>query len=325
MNISVCVPVYGVEKYIERCARSLFEQTMTDGIEFVFVDDCTKDKSIEVLKKVLEEYPERKEQVKIIHHEVNKGLTGARNTALQYASGDYIIHCDSDDWVDENLYETMYKKAISEQADVAMCSLAVESQSPSFVHINAISVQDMLDNYFSKNGFCTLCTKMFHRSIALRPEIIIPDNINMAEDLLRVTQMFLHSKTLTVCNDVSYHYRLNPTSVTNNYNRKTFENWIAVYNVLQEILPANYVAQRNALAGELLLNGLFTKEISCKEIRQKVTRKVHWQALFCKFIDWKRKAILAIAFVSMPIAKICVKILMKIINMFRFSTGNKHC
>ena len=89
MKVSVCIPVYGVEKYIERCARSLFEQTMKDDIEFIFVDDCTPDKSIEILQKVLEEYPERKNQVKIIRHETNKGLTGARNTALKHVNVTY--------------------------------------------------------------------------------------------------------------------------------------------------------------------------------------------------------------------------------------------
>ena len=67
-KISVCIPVYGVEKYIERCARSLFEQTMTDGIEFIFVNDCTKDRSIEILENVLTEYPARQKQTRIIHH-----------------------------------------------------------------------------------------------------------------------------------------------------------------------------------------------------------------------------------------------------------------
>ena len=97
-KVSVIVPVYGVEKYIERCARSLFEQTL-DDMEFIFVDDCTKDESIEVLKRVIDLYPVRKDQVKIIHHAVNKGLSRARETGVNAATGDYIGHCDSDDWV----------------------------------------------------------------------------------------------------------------------------------------------------------------------------------------------------------------------------------
>ena len=325
MKVSVCIPVYGVEKYIERCARSLFEQTMKDGIEFIFVDDCTPDNSIEVLKKVLEEYPDRKNQVKIIRHEVNKGLTGARNTALQNVSGNYVSHCDSDDWVDTNLYETMYKKAIEEQADVVMCSFAVESKTTKHFYIDNVSIEYIFNNYFFKTGYNTpIWNKMFHRSIALNPELIVPHNITMAEDLLRVTQMLLYSKKLTVCNDVFYHYYLNPASVTNNYSRKTFENWIAVFDILQKILPENYVAQRNALAGQLILNGLFTKDVTSKEIRQKVTRKMHWQTLFCKLIEKKERIILAAAFVSMPITKSCVQILKAIIKMRRFSTDNQH-
>ena len=319
MKVSVCIPVYGVEKYIERCARSLFEQTMKDGIEFIFVDDCTTDKSIEVLEKVLEEYPERKEQVKIIRHEVNKGQSGARNTALQHASGDYIIHCDSDDWVDFDLYKIMYEKAISEQADVVMCPFAVEARNTFFVNINAISISDLLDNYFFKNGFNALWNKMFHRSLALRTEMILPDNITVAEDLLMVTQMLLHSEKLAVCNGVFYHYYQNPASVTHNYSRKTFENWIAVFNILQRILPENYVTQRNSLAGQLLLNGLITKNVTSKEIRQKVSRKMHWQTLFCKLIGKKGRIILAMAFISIPITQICVQVFMKIMNKYRYS------
>ena len=75
-KVSILVPVYGVEKYIERCVRSLFEQTY-ENIEYVFVDDCTKDKSIEILNSVLAEYPNRKKQAKILHHDKNRGLSHA--------------------------------------------------------------------------------------------------------------------------------------------------------------------------------------------------------------------------------------------------------
>ena len=78
-KLSVVIPVYGVEKYIERCARSLFEQTL-DDIEYIFVNDCTKDGSIDILNAVINDYPARKEQVRIVHHEKNKGLPFARQS-----------------------------------------------------------------------------------------------------------------------------------------------------------------------------------------------------------------------------------------------------
>ena len=94
--VSILVPVYGVEKYIERCARSLFEQTY-ENLEYIFVDDCTPDKSIEILKRVIEDYPNRKNQVRIIHHEHNRGLAAARNTALDAATSEFYL-------ADENMY-----------------------------------------------------------------------------------------------------------------------------------------------------------------------------------------------------------------------------
>ena len=104
-KISILVPIYGVEHYIERCARSLFEQTYPD-IEYVFVDDCSSDQSIAVLEKVMEDYPLRKPHVKIIHHERNKGLSAARNTALEASAGDYVMHVDSDDYIEKTLIKT---------------------------------------------------------------------------------------------------------------------------------------------------------------------------------------------------------------------------
>ena len=106
IKVSVIIPIYGVEQYIERCATSLFEQTL-DNVEFIFVNDCTKDKSIENLKKVIEKYPKRKNYIQIINHNENFGLPTARRTGLGYVHGEYVAHCDSDDWLEPNAYETL--------------------------------------------------------------------------------------------------------------------------------------------------------------------------------------------------------------------------
>lgn len=110
-----------MEKYIEKCVRSLFEQTMTEGIEFIFINDCTKDKSIEILRKILLDYPNRQSQVRIINHLYNQGLAEARVTGLNAARGEYVIHCDSDDWVEPSMYEDLYQKAIKTDADIVGC------------------------------------------------------------------------------------------------------------------------------------------------------------------------------------------------------------
>ena len=101
-KVSMLIPIYGVEKFIERCAISLFEQTY-QNIEYIFVNDCTKDDSINVLERVINRYPNRKPFVRIINHAQNKGLAGARNTAVANATGEFIMHVDSDDYVDKEI------------------------------------------------------------------------------------------------------------------------------------------------------------------------------------------------------------------------------
>ncbi|MDE6582169.1 MAG: glycosyltransferase [Duncaniella sp.] len=89
--LSVLIPVYGVEKYMARCAESLFNQSIGEGIEYIFVDDRSPDGSVAVLETVVARYPGRKEQVTVVHHEKNQGLAGARLTGLKHARGKYII------------------------------------------------------------------------------------------------------------------------------------------------------------------------------------------------------------------------------------------
>ena len=120
-KVSVLVPVYGVEKYIERCARSLFEQTL-DDIEFIFVDDCTPDRSIEILESVIEEYrlrfAEKNYDVRIVRMPTNSGLAAVRRHGIQLATGDYITFCDSDDIMPEDAVESLYNLAVESDADI---------------------------------------------------------------------------------------------------------------------------------------------------------------------------------------------------------------
>lgn len=117
-KISVVSPVYGVERFIERSARSLLGQTFADA-EFIFVDDASKDGSRAILESVIAEYPER--NVRILTHDVNKGLPASRRTGVMAAQGDFIYNCDSDDWVEPDILEKMYDAAVSTGADFVYC------------------------------------------------------------------------------------------------------------------------------------------------------------------------------------------------------------
>ena len=117
-KVSIIVPVYNVESYLEKCLNSLVHQTLND-IEIIAVNDGSTDKSLDILMNYSCKYPEK---IKVITQE-NQGLSGARNKGLQFATGEYIGFVDSDDWVEKEMYEEMYKKAISKDFDMVVCDL----------------------------------------------------------------------------------------------------------------------------------------------------------------------------------------------------------
>ena len=111
------MPIYNVERYIERCARSVFEQTY-ENLEFIFVDDATPDDSVKILERVAEDYPQWKGRIKILYHDHNRGLAAARNTLVDNCKGVFITHVDSDDWVEPNMVELLMKRQQETDADI---------------------------------------------------------------------------------------------------------------------------------------------------------------------------------------------------------------
>ena len=120
--ISVITPIYNVRPFVAKCAESLLNQTFND-VEYIFVDDASTDGSIQILNGILSRYPER--DVKIICHEKNQGLPASRRTGLAAASGDYILNCDGDDWVDTTMLENTYSAVMSTNADYAYCAFSL--------------------------------------------------------------------------------------------------------------------------------------------------------------------------------------------------------
>lgn len=212
-KVSIIVPVYGVEKYIERCARSLFEQTL-DDIEYLFIDDCTPDKSIKILKTVLEDYPNRKTQAVFHRMEQNSGQATVRKWGMLNASGDFIIHCDPDDWIDTTMYEKMYNKAINENADIVICNcydtngdmILKERHGGKYID-SCKCIHEMLHGKM----WWSLCNKLIKRNLQT-VDILYPED-NMGEDMCLTLQMMVNSQKIAYTPDVHYHYFVNPNSI----------------------------------------------------------------------------------------------------------------
>jgi len=217
-KVSVIIPVYGVEKYIERCARSLFEQTL-DDIEYLFIDDCTPDKSIEILKQVLEHYPNRKPQVTIHRMEHNSGQAKVREWGILNAKGEFLIHCDSDDWVDCDIYKKMYEKASAANADVTICdyydAYSTSSFEPIIRDVTWKSREDLLRLMLSGYSRMNLLWGALVRRY-LFDNILFP-NGNQGEDAVIMRQIVWYSnKIIRVPEPLYYYYRDNPESISNN-------------------------------------------------------------------------------------------------------------
>lgn len=214
-KVSVIVPVYGVENYIERCARSLFEQTL-DDIEYLFIDDCTPDRSIEMLNRVLDEYPQRKNQVIIHRMEKNSGQAAVRKWGMLNATGDYVIHCDSDDWVDVTMYEKMYNKAIEEGCDVVVCDYVVtdgEKVLDSVKGCGDTDVSKFIQRLLFQRDTWSLWNKLFKRIVCYK-DLIYPEG-NMGEDMTLCIQSMLQCKRMSYVSELYYNYFFNENSITN--------------------------------------------------------------------------------------------------------------
>lgn len=216
-KVSILVPIYGVEKYIERCVRSLFEQTYSN-IEYVFVNDCTKDKSIELLINVLEEYPHRKSQVKIIHHGHNRGLSAARNTAVANMTGDYLWHIDSDDYVTIDAVELLVQEIQRTNADVLIFGHKnVYSQKIELCDVNVFEkhkyIKLLLLNSLPASMWNKFYTSSFYKKIGIQSI----DGIGQGEDYAVVPRILYYASNIVWFNKPLYFYNLvNQNSYSNN-------------------------------------------------------------------------------------------------------------
>ncbi len=215
-KVSVIIPVYCVEKYIERCARSLFEQTL-DDIEYLFIDDCTPDSSIEILKQVLEDYPQRKSQVIIHRMEKNSGQAAVRKWGMLNATGEYVIHCDGDDWTDRDMYKIMRDKAEKSCADIVVCDYFASDGFFQKEEKGCLSEEwnQMIKDFCTMRTSWALWNKLVKVGLYKYNTIIYPKD-NMGEDMALTMQLILKTDNIAYISEPLYYYYHNPHSITNN-------------------------------------------------------------------------------------------------------------
>lgn len=314
VKVSILVPFFKVEKYVGRCVESLFTQTY-QNIEYVFVNDCSPDKSMDVINEYIEKYGVA-EKCKIISHKKNQGISASRNDCLDNMTGDYFLFVDSDDYIDKDMIESLVEAAIKENADISGCGYIEEYADHSVEH-----PQKYTNDHDEMMRAITLLTiKGVMWKLLVRSTIVIdhcdevrfiPDR-NMVDDYLFCCQLFYYAKRFAGVNRCMYHWiQYNP----NNYTHTTIfavESQAAAIRKTEEFYREKGVYE---LLKDVLLKRKFISKLpllldnTCFDVKR-------WRRLFPESNEaWKD---MAFSFCNKTLFRIATSPLYGLLNIYKF-------
>ncbi|WP_223592361.1 glycosyltransferase family 2 protein [Neobacillus bataviensis] len=236
MKVSIVIPVYNVETYLEQCIDSVIQQSYKD-LEIILVNDGSTDNS----GKICDEYVSKDSRVKVIH-KPNGGLMSAWKAGFLSSIGKYVGFVDSDDWIENNMYEQLVKSAISHDADIAVCQLIKEFNELSNIKLkeklrlepgvyNSEKIKNEIipgiindGSYLGRRLSPNRVTKLFKRELIENNLQFCDDRISLGEDLITCFSCVCDAKTIVILPDYHpYHYRINNQSITGKYDYKRIE------------------------------------------------------------------------------------------------------
>ena len=206
-KISIGVPIYNVESYIERCVKSLFEQTY-ENIEYIFVDDCSQDNSLGILQETLNHYPQRKNEVKIIQHKTNKGVSTARNEMLKNFTGVFFSFVDADDYLPVDAIEKLVSKQKETNADIVTGSIRKITRKKDIIIKEPFfsSTNDMLYHIISQPQNHENVARIIKTEIIKSNSLKYQSQIKIGEDWIMLAQIVRHAKKVAQIEDIVYVY-----------------------------------------------------------------------------------------------------------------------
>lgn len=282
-KVSIIVPVYNVEKYIERCLDSLVNQTLKD-IEIIIVNDGSTDGSKEIIQKYLNKY----KNIVYLEKE-NGGLSSARNYGIPYAKGEYIGFVDSDDYVEITMYEKMYNKAIEEKSDMVECDFIWEYPNKKREDIGKI-YSDKKEAIVEAR--VVAWNKIIKKDIIEKTKITFPEGLRY-EDIEFFYKIVPYLNKISFVKETLVHYVQRESSIANTQNERTGEIFKIWENVLNYYIENNIF---NEYRSELEYS--YTRILLCSSLKRitkvkdrkvrKALIKLTWQNLNKKFPQWKQ-------------------------------------
>lgn len=231
--LSVIIPVYKVEKYLRQCVDSVINQTYKN-LEIILVDDGSPDNC----GKICDEYAQKDRRIKVIH-QLNKGVSAARNLGTKLAQGEYITYVDSDDWLDVCMYEELFKVLNEYKLDMVRCA-AFESDgnskkviAPKKEYANKLFTdKEVFERYFDE-FLCKVIWNTIYEAKIVKG-IMSPDGYRSEDNY--VSGMYLYrSKRMMIIDTPLYYYRKNPESITNSGNIRSIDICLCTYQLICDL------------------------------------------------------------------------------------------
>ena len=293
IKVSIIIPVYNVEKYLEECLESVINQTLKE-IEIICIDDGSTDKS----PKILEEFSKKDSRIHIISKE-NEGQAIARNIGIKEAIGEYIGFIDSDDIIDKNMFKKLYENAHNNSLDIIMCKITTFDETN-----NKINEDDWYYSLKCFNGFekkifnhidtqkftdeisVTPVNKLYKRDFLMENNLFFPENL-IFEDEVFFYDMYLSAKRISIYNENLYYYRINRLGSTVSLNtEKDFTDIIKVFQKIRKILEKNDLLK---LYKKQVYNKFFHKILSRYSQTSEKYRPKFWENMkydFTSILDF---------------------------------------
>lgn len=262
--VSVVVPIYNVEQYLEKCIESIINQSYKN-LEIILVDDGAKDRCPQICDK----YGEMDNRIKIIHKK-NGGAAKARKVGAASAGGEYITFIDGDDWIEKDMIARMIQKQTDFHADVVICNFCRDQKYnisyeemffpegfyDKFLLQTKVYPQMVYSGTFGKFGITpSMWGKIF--CIALLKKVIAdaPGNVSLGDDATVLYPLMLQAKQCYIIHDPLYHYRVNENSMTLSYNKTQTRDTINLINYLRKkfVVYKNYNLQEQLVAYQLFI------------------------------------------------------------------------
>ncbi len=269
MKVSVVIPVYNTAEYLPKCLDSIIAQSLQD-IEIICVDDGSTDSS----PNILDVYALRDRRVKVIHKE-NGGPVSARKVGVLVADGDYIAFVDSDDWIDTNMYEQLYRIAEKNNVEIVTCGFYLEGNYTT-IHLDTVPQELYREEKMlwlrdraiynlrerSSGLKASLCYKLFKRELIQIAQSKIPDEIVMADDKMCLLTALLDCNSVYVCHTPFYHYRIRSNSIVHTGSEEYLLKVYEVYRYMKKLYCHKSFTKEMHKQSEIYITELLYKGIN---------------------------------------------------------------